>query len=588
MRALTKAAICLFLIVVMLVPPVSSKDAESAAEAAGGYMTEKEGFRYVQVRGSPDEIGYQHGTMLWETIEQSLAGYAHATEDWNKISWSQARRQGQTYWHYVPDDMKAEIQGIAMGANEMGAKNPLGDPVDWIDILTLNAIWDLWWRISPRGNPFWWLPGQPVPVDPLAPKLDHCSAFVATGSATKDGGFVISQSLWMPYFIAPSHAVFMDIIPETGNRIFMEVTAGMIWSGTEYYINSAGLVIAETTIGNGPYIWGGIPSFIRLRKAAQYADSIDSFKDIMLTDTNGAYCGDYLLADAETNEVAVLELGSRTWAIKRTMDGFLQSCNYEWDDEVAKELGAPRGWDHGCYPRWVRFDQFKERDWGNITAEIGIGYLGDHYDTVEERENACSHTICGHVDNASGYPHGSIDAKSTNRTMAMRLETLARYGHSCGTPFIAADHAAANPDYAFDDLHDIIPGRVSSYGAFSKVSVLITDDDGDPISGATVNFTSLVDGSSFELVTDDSGSVLVEYTPSSLYAIRAEKGSASADMEIAISDDEDITMSISSSGKGFIGGIGTGAGIVVFVALAAVAGGGGYYAVQRRMRKPSS
>jgi hypothetical protein len=262
------------------------------------YITMKDGFKYVHIEGTPAEIGYLHGSLLADYVQRSLDGYAHATENWYGLSWDQCRRQATTFWIQVPDDYQTEIENIAQGAADNGVTRPQGSAsVDWIDILTLNSMWDLWWRVSPPGNPLWWWPfNQDNPAEnvtePLYAPLEmphHCSAFVATGNATSDGDFVMSQSLWMPYFLSPSHAVFLDLVPNSGNRILMEVNAGLIWSGTEWYVNSAGLVIAETTLGSGPYNYGKVPSFVRLRKAVQYAESIDDFRDIMLENSNGAY-----------------------------------------------------------------------------------------------------------------------------------------------------------------------------------------------------------------------------------------------------------------------------------------------------------
>ncbi|RLF59894.1 MAG: hypothetical protein DRN37_03440 [Thermoplasmata archaeon] len=537
-------------------------------DPGGAYVAEKQGFRYLQVRGTPDEIGYQHGSALHDLIPRSLSAYSHATERSYNLDWSQVRRQGRTYWRYVPDEQKREIEGIARGASERGALNPLGNPVDEWDILALNAIWDIWWRAEPPGNIWWWLPNNPELPTIASDPPHHCSAFVATGNATKDGGFVLGQSLWMPYFLSPAHAVYIDIIPEKGNRILMEVTAGMIWSGTEYYINSAGLVVAETTLGTGPYRWLGVPSFVRLRKAVQYASSIDEFKDIMLENTNGAYCGDYLLADTKTNEVAVLELGSYEWELKRTMDGFLPSCNYPWDPEVAEEMGAARGWDHGCYPRWVRWEQLAERDYGNITVCSGMEYLGDHYDTVENRINPCSHTLCGHVENASGYPHGSIDGKVTNRTMALRMELWSRFGHSCGQPFLVDEHRKEHPEYAFDDLVDIIPRPYAAFSPFTSLDILVLDRNGEPVAGALVNITSNVDNSSYELVTDGSGTALFGFLPCSDYSLNVRKGNLEGRDRFIQKEDSSREIVVRDTGRE--GGISRTASIAVAAVLVIV------------------
>ena len=539
----------------------------------GGFYSEKEGFKYVQVSGSPSEIGYQHGVLLSDLIPRSLSAYAHATERSYNLDWTQVRRHGRTYWRYVPQEQKDEINAIAEGSAENGATNPNGDPVDWVDILSLNAIWDIWWRAEPAGNPWWWLPW-----DSDLPKLNlttphHCSAFVATGNATADGDFVMAQSLWMPYFLSPAHAIFMDIIPDKGHRIFMEVTAGMIWSGTEWYHNSAGMVIAETTLGTGPYRWFGVPSFVRLRKAAQYSSSIDEFKDIMLESTNGAYCGDYLLADAKTNEVAILELGSYEWELKRTSDGFLQSCNYPWDPEVAEEMGAARGWDHGCYPRWIRWEQLRDRDYGDITVYHGMEYLGDHYDTVEEKINPCSHTLCGHVENASGYPHGSLDAKVTNRTLASRMETFCRFGHSCGQPFLVDVHARKHPEYAFDDLIDIIPRPFASFSPFSDLTIKVMDSSGDPVTGASVTVKSTVDNTTFNLTSAEGGLISVEYMPRSGYVITGEKSGMNGEVRYVHSEEDgnvDLILREPDEG-GLLGGGSLGVTIVVIILLSIIA-----------------
>ena len=527
---------------------IAQEQTQTDAETENYFLCTKDSFKYLHLEGSPAEIGYLHGSLLADYVQRSLDGYAHATENWHSMDWEQCRRQARTYWYYVPDDMKTEIESIAAGAADNGVIRPQGtEQVDWLDILTLNAMWDIWWRVSAPGNPLWWLPfGDETLIENYQPPetLHHCSAFIATGNATKDGGFVMAQSLWMPYFLSPSHAVFLDMVPQDGNRILMEVNAGLIWSGTEWYINSGGLVIAETTLGSGPYNWGNIPSFIRLRKAVQYADSIDEFKNIMLENSNGAYCGDYIIGDAKTGEVAVLELGGKKWAIARTNNGFLPSCNYPWDPEVAEEMGEEQGWNHGCYPRWVRWHQLKRENYGEITTEDAKRFIGDHYDTVENKINPCSHTLCGHVENSSGYPHGSIDAKVTNQTLVSRMETLARFGHSCGQPFIVDDHRKEYPEYSFSDLVDIIPDRWAAFGSFAAVKVLVLDENNNPVQEANVTFTSCLDETTYYATTDQGGYAYFPYLPQSRYNVTAKCNGAEDLKQVVISSDMNFQMTL--------------------------------------------
>ena len=563
------------------------------------YMYEKEEFIFIHLEGDSHTIGYLHGKNLAERLQRALDAYAHCSLDWHDLSWDQVRRQAMPYWYHVPSEYRLEIEGIAEGAAEMGVQSPAGGTVDWIDILGLNAQWDIWWRASPPGNPFWWWPfqgGEESP--PLTPSLSladggtpeasheqinkegskgilpldnphHCSAFVAAGDATKDGGIVLGQSLWMPYFLPPAHAIFMDLVPPDGNRIVMEVTAGMIWSGTEWYVSSGGLIVAETTLGTGPYIYGNKPAFVRIREAVQYANSIDEFRDIMLEDSNGAYCGDYILGDVNTGEAAILELGAYEYELARTKNGFLGSCNYPWDPEVAEEMGAPQGWDHGCYPRYVRWQQLSDQYYGEITTEHGKMFIGDHYDTVEDKINPCSHTLCGHVENASGYPHGSMDAKVTNSSMAKRLESWTRYGHSCGEPFLVDAHRQEHPEYSFPDLQDMIAGNWTTFGPVVEVNVQVVDEDGDPVGGADVEFKSRLDNTTWIVTTNDVGLAQFPYHQCSDYTLTVTKNDAQQVEHVIITAPENIEIILRSPQDDT--GFGTAFQIaIIFIAIVAL------------------
>ena len=526
---------------------------------AGSFVSEKACFTIIHLEGDPRTIGLEHGRLLADKIERGMAAYAHCSMDWYGISWAQCRATALLFWTRVPAEYQQEIQGIAEGAASAGVRNPDGEIVDWIDVLAYNAQWDIWWTLTAPGNPLWWLPferggnggiggdgrdgGEETP--------HHCSGFVATGPDwTADGGFVLAQSLWMPYFLPPAHAVWCDLVPRQGNRILMQLTAGMIWSGTEYYVNSAGLVAAETTLGHGAHVWGGTPSFVRVRRAIQYSSTIDEFREQMLRDTNGAYCSDYLLADAKSNEVAVLELGGRTWAIARTTNGFLPSCNYPWDPAVAAEMGAPQGAAHSCWPRWIRIQDLCNNSRGNISVDFGKALLGDHYDATVGYENPGRYSLCGHGENTTrGYPHGSQDGKVTNRTMASRMQVWARYGHSCGQPFYKELHAAEHPDYAFEDLEDMVAGPWSTFGALNPLEVSVFDDSGRPVEGARVRVEDVYDGNVTELELP-GGRALVERFMTGVYNFTAEKGGLRARERVEVSGARSVELFLRRSGAG--------------------------------------
>jgi len=520
------------------------------------YRTTKQGFDYIHLEGSPSEIGYNHGLLLGEKIQRGIESYAFLTEMRFGMGWDMCRLQGASYWPYMPQEYRDEVDGIVKGCQETGVRNPDGATIDRNDIMAYNAMWDIWWRSSPPGNPLWWWPFRDMQAREEMPH--HCSGFVATGDVTRDGGFVIGQSLWMPYHLPPSHGVFADIVPQSGNRILMELQAGMIWSGTEWYLNSAGLVVGETTLGEGPYRWGNTPAFIRIRQAVQYSSSVDEFTDIMITDSNGAYCGDYMVADTKTNEVAIVELGAYEYEVARTQSGFLGSCNYPWDPEVRNEMGESEGWDHSCYPRYHRLAQIAEKYSGQIDIDIAKRTLGDHYDTVEGAINPCSWTLCGHVENASGYPHGSLDGKTTNLSMASNFEVWARYGHSCGRDFIAAEHAAANPDYAFDNLKDMIARPWTTFGFLEPMNIMVVDENGQPVDNARIAFENCADGYLSEGWTDTSGHYTHSHFSTGTYNITAKSGNLRGTIHVDFNQGSVYEIVVTEQdGSGIMGGNGT-------------------------------
>ncbi|UCH88364.1 MAG: carboxypeptidase regulatory-like domain-containing protein [Thermoplasmata archaeon] len=489
------------------------------------YFTTKQGFDYVHLEGSYDEIGYNHAKLLWPKIERGMAAYAFLTEMRYNMNWDVCRTQGASYWPHMSNDKyqiyQEEIDGIVRGCQEMNARNPDGNVIDRWDIMAYNAIWDIWWRSSPPPIfEKWW----PFSVPEQKEMIHHCSGFVANGDYTINGEAVIAQNLWMPYYLPPSHGVFADIIPPDGNRMLMELQAGMIWSGTEWYLNEEGLVVGETTLGNAPYQWGNTPAFVRIRYAVQYSNSIDEFRDNMLTDTNGAYCGDYLIIDAETNEVGILELGSHEYELWRSDNGFHGSCNYPWDPEVRDEMMEPEGWDHSCYPRYMRLEQISNKYKGQIDTSIGRRALGDHWDTVEERENKCSWTLEGRVENASGYPHGALDGKTTNRSMVQNHEVWAKYGFPSFENFIASEHAKEHPDYAFPNLEDMISQPWTTFGFLEPITVSVLDTDGNPVEGAQIAFENCADGYLHEGKTGTDGTYTHPYFSTGTYNISAKDG----------------------------------------------------------------
>ena len=62
----------------------------------------------------------------------------------------------------------------------------------------------------------------------------------ATGDVTADGGIVMAHNTWSSYADAQFCNIIVDIVPDNGHRILMQSWGPLIYSGTDFFITSAG------------------------------------------------------------------------------------------------------------------------------------------------------------------------------------------------------------------------------------------------------------------------------------------------------------------------------------------------------------
>ncbi len=411
---------------------------------------ERNGWIYVHLEGKPGEIGYQHGYWLAPEIERTFrAAAALAEHDTNK-PWRFYREAAEKIlWPHIEAEYREELQGIVEGVRARGVR------LDLWDIVAHNALEELPGYYVP------WLEKKTGGARPLKGAPESCSAFVATGSYTRDGRVVAGHNNWSDYVVGQYWNILFDIVPAAGHHIFMDGLPGVIASDDDFGVNSAGLIITETTIsrffGFDP---NGIPEFVRARKAMQYADSIDAFERILREGNNGGYANAWLIADTKTNEIARLELGLINVLLERTRDGYFVGANFPVsrkleDQETNYDREFPGVSGNARRARWeMLMTAYK----GRIDAAAGQKFLADHYDTFTRTEEPGQRTLCGHIDlDRDGLPHwqppygaaGAVQAKVTDAGMAAKLSFVAARGHPCGISFSAANHLREHPEFGW-------------------------------------------------------------------------------------------------------------------------------------------
>ena len=241
---------------------------------------DKNGWIYVHLEGSPSEIGYQHGYLLAKDIDTSIRALDCLLQHDTKRNWQFYRAAAKSFlWDKLDREYKEEINGIVAGLQAHHLK------YDSLDITAYNAMEELAFYYVPMLDNA----ANPGSGNNKAP--GNCSAFIATGSFTKDGKIVMGHNNWTEYIIGQHWNVIADIVPEKGHHILMDCMPGFIHSGDDFAISDNGILITETTITQfNRFDSTGIPEFQRARKASQYANSIDDVIKIFTTGSNGGLC----------------------------------------------------------------------------------------------------------------------------------------------------------------------------------------------------------------------------------------------------------------------------------------------------------
>lgn len=355
-----------------------------------GYRYPRAGWIYLHIEGEPYDRGYQHGFLMAREIEQYIDRCAAQLDSRSKATaWNNGRTTANAlFLRGFDQEILQEMKGIADGAAAAGAKYN-GRPVDLVDIVTLNTITELGelsaaMPMTPTGLEglgFRRPRGEPSSTD----QHDRCSAFAACGKATRDGKMVIGHVTWWPLTLAEQTNVMLDVQPVQGHRVMMQSYPGGIQSGTDWYQNDLGVVLTETTIDQSPFNVQGTPVAYRARHSIQYGDSIDKVVELLKTRNNGLYTNEWIIGDARTNEIAMIELGTYRTKLYRSSknewfggtEGFYWGCNNAKDLNVRLEYvpdpkGEPQDLPFVPGPRDIKWQEMYRQYKGKIDENFGF------------------------------------------------------------------------------------------------------------------------------------------------------------------------------------------------------------------------
>jgi hypothetical protein len=438
-----------------------------------GFSVNKNGWKYVCIKGRPYERGYAYGYLCAKDFNEVQ----------NMLRFFMFESYGK-HWDYfiekINEDFKEmtktdftelyeEMEGIVKGCNDNGCKTSIDEIIAWNFYMSIPYWYPHFVETSDLDKDNYddtkqtgVLSGPREGGRSVGAK-DRCSAFIAVGKDwTEDGNIVVAHNSFCDFIDGQFSNIVLDIIPDKGHRIIMQTSPCWIWSGTDFFVTSRGIIGTETTIGGFLPYEKKIPIGYRIRKAMSYGNSLDDYVKILLEGNSGDYANSWLFGDIHSNEILRLELGLKYHSVDRTKNGYFIGFNSTYSPEIRNLECVNSGFydirrHQGA--RHVRLSDLMDKYKGKLNINVAKKIIADHYDVYLGKENKCSRTVCSHYDldareymSANGRPvpyapHGAVDGFVCDSNMARKMTICGRFGNSCGTPFNAKDFIKKHRQY---------------------------------------------------------------------------------------------------------------------------------------------
>jgi hypothetical protein len=318
---------------------------------------------------------------------------------------------------------------------------------------------------------------------------DRCSLIMAVGPGwTKDGGIVCAHSSFSNFLDAQFCNVLLRIEPEAGDgcAMVMQSVPGGVWSMTDFFVTSAGIVGSETTIRGFNAFRLRDPICCRIRECMQYGRTLEEYAERLQKRNSGDYACSWMFGDVRGRpRIMRVELGLNYVNVETTRDGFFVGFNSTYDERIrniecsgalsskgatdATGVGMIDGGDgfrdiaSTIGNRRVQLEKLAEKYRGRLDTAVVKRVLSDHYDNYLGKTAANSRTVCKHAygDSGSGSgsgsgsasgsapfkPVGAYDTKVADSALIRRMSFLAHWGAPCGTPFSVKEHMKKHPEW---------------------------------------------------------------------------------------------------------------------------------------------
>jgi len=418
---------------------------------------DQDGWVRISIWGDPKARGKAYGQLIPEEFRKIQEMLNFSVLEETGRNWQYFIDAAKTLFYDKIknefDEFFLELEGLAEGLIAAGVSTSIDEVLAWNNKMSLDSWYGTTNESGSKEGGGKRYGGQP----------ERCSLFATIGSYSKDGKIVLSHSNFSNFIDGQFAKQVLDITPTNGNRMLIQGFLGYItWSGTDFFVTSAGIAGSETTIGGFNKWVNKNPVSCRIRKAMQFGKTLEDYEAALLDGNSGDYANNWVFADVNNPRIMRLELGLEYHNTEYITDGYFVGFNAAYDPRIRNLECSDTGFNdirRHQGSRKIRLPQLMEENKGNIDAELAKKLIGDHYDVYLEKENPCSRTVCSHYDEDPRefmsdpsrplpyQPRGAVDGNVIDSDMIKSMSFMLKWGRSCDIPFNKTEFCTSHPQW---------------------------------------------------------------------------------------------------------------------------------------------
>jgi hypothetical protein len=248
------------------------KNSDTPGALNSGWLETRDGIQILHVSGSNYEMGYQHGSLLKEEVQQDIRAFLNYTHD--------SKEHLLSIWNvmkeYVPQEYIDEMQGMADGAE-----------ISFDDLAAAN-------------------------IEIIIGNIVACFGISAWGNATVDGRLYQTRSFDQPLDIADpvtgtlvhDNAVLIVRNPTNGYASLASSFAGSMHGGGGF--NSQGIAVGQQALWSTDYSFHGVPGQIRVQEVLDHAATAQEAIAILTTNKDVAW--NFIVSDSKIPAGYIVEV----------------------------------------------------------------------------------------------------------------------------------------------------------------------------------------------------------------------------------------------------------------------------------------